>query len=195
MKRLCLCLCLVATALYAACAGAPAEAPAASPAATAGAEEPPKAAAEPVTAADLSGTWVEYWAVSGGADTERYAFSEPGRFDWHASAKLVSQQAVEKTGTFRLEVHGKATFLVLEVERETFAACNSCSGEAAARREVTHASPLIERYELGECPSNPEAQQIDATYTCRAIGGKAFWRKTNGFAADRAATHPAAPAS
>lgn len=169
----------IAIVFVAACAGAPAEPEAAPPAASAGAEQPQPAAAEPVSAADLNGIWVEYWAVTGGgAETESYAFSEPGRFDWRASPKVQSQSAIGKTGKFRLETHGKGTFLVLEIERETFAACSTCKAAAGAPREVAHESPLIERYELGECPSNPEAQQIDAGYTCRAIGGKAFWRKT-----------------
>jgi hypothetical protein len=128
---------------------------------------------------DLRGTWVEYWSVSGAADTDRFAFDERGNFDWHASAKAQSHtpSAIEKAGAFRVERAGKASVLVLEVQRERFAACASPCAESGPPREVQHSAPIIERYELGECPVNPEAERIDADYTCRAIGGKAFWRK------------------
>ena len=166
-----------AVAVLGGCASASSAPAASSTTASAGAEEPQPSAAEPVSPGDLTGTWVEYWAVNGGADTEHYAFTAPDRFDWHAAEDAAAQTAVEKRGAFRLETDGKATFLVLEVQSEKFAACQTCAQTAGAR-EVQHESPLIERHELGECPSNPEAKQIDAGYTCRAIGGKAFWRKT-----------------
>jgi hypothetical protein len=129
---------------------------------------------------DLRGTWVEYWAVSGGADTDRFAFDEQGHFDWHASANAQAQapSAIEKAGAFRVERTGQASVLVLEVQRERFAGCASPCTHAGEPREVRHSAPIIERHELGECPVNPEAERIDASYTCRAIGGKAFWRKT-----------------
>ncbi|HKP63673.1 MAG TPA: hypothetical protein VJV78_43360 [Polyangiales bacterium] len=159
-------------ALLAACASQPQSAQPTTPAAPA---SQPSAAGE-----DLRGTWVEYWAVSGAADTDRFAFDAQGHFDWRASAKAAQEQAqgaIEKAGAFRVEQAGQASVLVLEVEHERFAGCASPCTQAGEPREVHHSAPIIERYELGECPVNPEAQRIDAGYTCRAIGGKAFWRK------------------
>ena len=161
--------------LLAACASAPQSAQPTTP----DRHSQPSAASE-----DLRGTWVEYWAVSGAADTDRFAFDAQGRFDWHASAKAMQAQAqvqgaIEKAGAFRVEQAGQASVLVLEVEHERFAGCASPCTQAGETREVHHSAPIIERYELGECPVNPEAQRIDASYTCRAIGGKAFWRKAS----------------
>ncbi len=168
----------VALSLFVGCAGASGPPPGAAPApavesVSSGSESPQPTAAGAVGPEDLRGTWVEYWAVAGGADTERYAFNEPGRFDWHASQreKAAEQSPIGKSGSFRLEPHGSATYLVLAIERETF-------GGPGVPREVQHPAPVVERHELGECPSNPEAKNIDASYTCRAIGGKAFWRKS-----------------
>ncbi|HKU41687.1 MAG TPA: hypothetical protein VJR89_26200 [Polyangiales bacterium] len=158
---------MLASLLLAACAGGPTPPPAA-------ASQP--TAAEPV---DLRGTWVEYWAVNGKAETDRYDFSEQGRFDWHAAAQTESRNPVEKQGTFRVERAGDAAVLVLEVERERFAGCSSGCPQSGPR-EVTHSTPIVERYELGECPVNPDAERVDRNYTCRAIGGKAFWRRAAG---------------
>jgi hypothetical protein len=148
-----------------------------------GADAPQPSAAE-VRPSDLRGTWVEYWAVDGGADTERYSFSELGNFEWTSSyaaqaSAAAPQTAIRKAGSFRIERNGSTPVLVLEVQHETFAACSApCTGSNEPR-EVDHATPIVERYELGECPSNPEAKQIDQSYTCRAFGGKAFWRKAD----------------
>jgi hypothetical protein len=139
----------------------------------------PESLPQPSAAAsDLRGTWVEYWSISGRADTDRFAFDEQGRFDWHASAKAEAKPptAIEKAGAFHVEHDGRAAVLVLEVERERFAACAAPCAQSAEPREVEHSAPIVERYELGECPVNPEAERMDASYTCRAIGGKAFWR-------------------
>jgi hypothetical protein len=143
--------------------------------------QPPAAEVRP---SDLRGTWVEYWAVDGGADTERYSFSELGRFEWNSSysaqtSAQAPRTAVRKAGVFRLERDGSTAVLVLEIQHEAFAGCSApCTGSAEPR-EVDHGTPLVERYELGECPSNPEAQRVDANYACRAFGGKAFWRKVD----------------
>jgi hypothetical protein len=146
-----------------------------------GADEPQPSAATEVRPEDLRGTWVEYWAVDGGADTERYSFSELGRFEWHASAEAnAPQTAVRKAGAFRIERNGLTPVLVLDVTHESFAACSAPCTDSKEPREVDHAAPIVERFELGECPSNPEAQRIDRSYTCRAFGGKAFWRKGPG---------------
>jgi hypothetical protein len=147
-----------------------------------GADDSQPTAASEVRPDDLHGTWVEYWAVDGGADTERYSFSERGRFEWNSSysaqtGKQAPQTAVRKVGAFRIERNGATPVLVLEVQHESFAACAAPCASSDRAREVDHATPLVERFELGECPSNPEAQRIDASYTCRAFGGKAFWRR------------------
>lgn len=130
----------------------------------------------------MHGTWVEYWAVDGGADTQRYSFSELGRFEWSSSYSAQTSpqapaRAVRKAGVFRVERNGPTPVLVLEVQHETFAACAAPCAASPEPREVDHATPLVERFELGDCPSNPEAQRMDANYKCRAFGGKAFWRK------------------
>jgi hypothetical protein len=157
-----------------------------------GADQPQPSAAE-VRPDDLRGTWVEYWAVDGGVDTERYSFSELGRFEWTSSYAAKSgatapQTAVRKTGAFRIERNGATPVLVLEVEHETFAACAAPCAGSNEPREVDHTKPIIERFELGECPSNPEAKQIDQSYTCRAFGGKAFWRKSAARSGESATT-------
>jgi hypothetical protein len=148
---------------------------------------------------DLRGTWVEYWAVDGGADTERYSFSELGRFEWSSaySAQTAAQApktAIRKAGAYRIERTGPTPAIVFEVQHETFPGCAAPCTAGSEPREVDHATPIIERSELGECPSNPEAQRVDASYTCRAFGGKAFWRKAPEAQASSAAA-AAAPTS
>jgi hypothetical protein len=173
----------LACAVFTACSSQSSNPPAAAESPgprSSGADDSQPSAANAVRPDDLRGTWVEYWAVDGGADTERYSFSELGRFEWNsasASAQAGLQTALRKAGVFRVERNGSTPVLVLEIQHETFGACaTGCAGSNEAR-EVDHATPLVERFELGECPSNPEAQRVDASYTCRAFGGKAFWRK------------------
>jgi len=165
------------TLAWIACAAPPQPSAAA---ASAGAETPqPSAASAQLAASDLRGSWVEYWALSGSAATESYAFSAQGRFAWRAAPDPPQpRRAVHKAGTFRLETDGHSQFLILEVQRERFAGCAAPCTSAGASAESLHSTPLIERYELGDCPHNPEAERVDATYTCHAIGGKAFWRKS-----------------
>jgi hypothetical protein len=160
----------------------PPAAPASPSPRSSGADDSQPSAASEVRPDDLRGTWVEYWAVDGGADTERYSFSELGRFEWNSAdsaqtGQPAAQTAVRKAGAFRIERNGSTPVLVLEVQHETFGACGAACAGSKEASEVDHATPLIERYELGECPSNPEAQRIDTSYTCRALGVKAFWRK------------------
>jgi hypothetical protein len=131
----------------------------------------------PPLAADLRGDWVEYWALSGGADTEGYSFTEDGRFVWRAAHKdHAPNTAIERTGTYRVETGGQAPKLVLQVDSERFAPCAAPCTSDQAPRDVHHATPLTEAHEIGDCPKNQEAERLDASYTCRAIGGKAFWR-------------------
>jgi hypothetical protein len=175
---------VVACAAITACSSPSSSLPAASESPgprSSGADDSQPSAASAVRPDDLRGTWVEYWAVDGGADTERYSFSELGRFEWSSASPQAGQpapqSAVRKVGAFRIERSGSTPVLVLEIQHETFGACGTGCAGSNQEREVDHATPLVERFELGECPSNPEAQRIDNSYTCRAFGGKAFWRK------------------
>ena len=130
---------------------------------------------------DLFGAWAEYWSVQGAADTQRYVFLEDGRFAWLAPARTAPSAPIQKTGTFELEHSGAGDVLVLRVAAESFAPCSErCSHHDEGPRHVAHASPLTERYEIGECAPNQEAQAVDTEYACRAIGGRAFWRSRAG---------------
>jgi hypothetical protein len=132
------------------------------------------AAPEPRSAAGLQGMWVEYWAVSGELDTQRYVFLEDGNFSWIAPRAFSGRTATRKLGRFELQ----ANALVLQVSTEEFAPCTTCSATAEHEpKRVEHASPLVERYELGDCAPNVEAQAIDRHYACVAIDGRAFWRR------------------
>jgi hypothetical protein len=129
---------------------------------------------------ELSGVWAEYWAVNGGADTQRYLFLEDGRFAWLAAAQAAPNAPIQKQGTFALEQSGASAVLVLRVSAERFAACSlQCAHHDEGPRRVEHVSPIIERYEIGECAPNLEAQALDSRYACRAIGGRAFWRRAS----------------
>jgi hypothetical protein len=129
-------------------------------------------APQPRSASELQGMWVEYWAVSGELDTQRYVFFEDGNFSWIAPRNFNGRTAMRKLGRYQLE--GNA--LVLQVSTEEFAACATCGAAGDAKR-VEHANPLVERYELGDCAPNVEAQAIDQHYACMAIDGRAFWRR------------------
>jgi hypothetical protein len=122
--------------------------------------------------------WVEYWAPTGAADTQRYAFREDGQFTWAAPANTQTQQAARKAGRFELERQGVTMALVLHVSAEEFAACAvPCVHAGADSKHVDHAPALVERYELGECAPNVEARALDQQYACVAIAGHAFWRR------------------
>jgi len=163
-------LCVVSASMSCACA-----------AATTSASTTPAAAPTAHVAALLlaPGIWAEYWAVNGGVDTQRYLFREDGRFEWRAPTQAPPNTALYKSGTFQLEESVGASTLVLNVTVESFAACSAqCSHHDDGPRRVQHASPIVERHEIGECAPNLEAQALDAHYACRAIGGHAFWRRT-----------------
>lgn len=128
----------------------------------------------------MEGAWVQYWAPSGQADTQRYVFSADGRFTWTAAAGKDAQtpppSAASKAGQFELEQQGSVWVLLMRVQTEAFAGCSEGCGDASPRL-VQHEQALIERLELGECAHNDEAQALDAAYACVAIGGHAFWRR------------------
>jgi hypothetical protein len=138
--------------------------------------------------ADFHGVWAEYWALEGVADTQRYVFTEDGRFGWLAPARTTPpMDPVQRSGTFRVETRQGRPFLVLEVARERFAACQGGCANAGEARVVTHAAPLVLQYEVDECPPNDEAQVLDGAYVCRSVGGQAFWRRANAASIDTAA--------
>ena len=43
---------------------------------------------------------------------------------------------------------------------------------------MDYAPARLERFELGECAPNEEAQSVDASYACLSIAGRAFWRQS-----------------
>ena len=49
---------------------------------------------------------------------------------------------------------------------------------------------FAEQLELGECPPNEEAEQLDQNYACRSLGGRAFWRYAEPDGADTSAFLP-----
>jgi hypothetical protein len=167
---------LVATSLTACAGEAKPAATTPRPASAAGPAPDAPAGAPAAAAPALAGRWVEFWAVSGAADTQCYAFFDDGRFGWHA-ATASGEAQTRRWGHYRIEGGG----LVLEVEgREDRA---GCSGDVC---RVALAPPLEQQLSLGECPANDEAKTLDPAYTCVAIAGHAFWRD------NRAAPDPAA---
>jgi len=139
-------------------ASTPAAAPSTVAASTAGGEQPlaPEA---------LHGSWVEYWAVSGRADTQRYTFTPDGRFGWCAGPS----DAVPALRWGRFSVSPDA--LVLSVQGED--ARRDCDGAATCR--TVHEPAVEQRLPLGPCPANEEARALDAHYRCVSVGGQAFW--------------------
>jgi len=113
----------------------------------------------------LHGSWVEFWAVSGRADTQRYTFTPDGRFGWCAGPS----DAVPALRWGRFSVSSDA--LVLSVQGED--ARHDCDGGAACR--TVHQPAVEQRLPLGACPPNDEARALDAHYRCVSVGGQAFW--------------------
>jgi hypothetical protein len=128
-----------------------------------------------LAASDLVGTWVEFWSVSGHADTQRYAFFEDGRFEWNAAGG-VDAKTTRRWGTWKLErpsssgAAGTALALLVQGHEERF----GCEGSASCR--VVDEPQIEERLPLGDCPANEEAKTLDASYRCVSIGAQAFWR-------------------
>ena len=135
------------------------------------------------TAADIQGFWAQYWAREGEAETQRYVFLQDGRFGWLAPQRDVPpQDPLQRSGTYVVDGQG----LTLHVTRERFAPCTGGCADAGQPRIVEHATPMTMTFELGECPPNDEAAQLDASYQCRSIGGHAFWRRAAPDAQDSA---------
>lgn len=130
----------------------------------------------------LSGVWSEYWSLTGEAETQRYEFSDNGEFRWSAAPSLSPPQAgtpIQKQGKFELHQDAERRWLLLQVAATDLAGCDSaCEGAGEEQAfHVEHTPALLEQLELGECPPNAEAQQLDASYACLALGDHAFWRK------------------
>jgi hypothetical protein len=139
--------------------------------------------ASPATSAvssELSGVWSEYWAVAGQAETQRYTFSDNGKFHWSAAPSASAPQAgtpLAKRGSFELRGSDQLRWLVLHVAATDLAGCDSaCEGEDDVALHIEHAPALLEELELSECPPNIEAQHLDTHYACVALGEHAFWR-------------------
>jgi hypothetical protein len=110
-------------------------------------------------ARELIGTWVEFWAVTGRADTQSYMFGADSSFEWRAARAAGTSGPTLRAGTFRLE--GGA--LILTITREEPAMKPAHRGD--------------ERLPLGACPPDQEARAIDASYRCLSFNGRAFWRR------------------
>jgi hypothetical protein len=131
------------------------------------APEPSAGGELPKTAAELEGSWVEFWALSGKADTQRYTFLADGRFGWQAAPGAADTPG-RRFGRYEVQ----AGELVMRVQGED--ARGDCTDAAPCR---TFHDPAIElRMPLGACPDNSEASSLDQAYRCTAIGGQAFWR-------------------
>ena len=154
--------------------------PTASGATTPTAQTTPSAAV-PGASAELTGVWVEYWAPSGRADTQRYELTLDGHFVWYAPDKPADGNlptATRKHGTFVVEHGSTESTLVLRVTAEEFPTCGpGCAHHDDPPRQVEHATPLVERYALDECAPNQEAKALDASYACMTISTRTFWRK------------------
>jgi hypothetical protein len=138
------------------------------PASTAGSAEvpaPPAPAAKGAPGTELAGEWVEFWALSGGADTQRYVFGPDGHFEW--SAAETSKDAILATfGTYTFD--GTAIALTINAERPRDSKCtDGCKTPVEP--------PRTARLAVNDCPANEEARALDASYRCVSFGDRAFW--------------------
>lgn len=129
-------------------------------------------------AAPIDGLWVEFWALEGHADTQRYALFPDGRFGWCAASEGPAHGA-RRWGQWSAQ----GDMLVLRVQGQDSG--KACEGASC---RVTLDPPLEERLQLGVCPPNEEAKALDANYRCISIAGQAFWRRQQ--AGDPAAYFP-----
>jgi len=152
---------------YPAMPASTAAAPAATPAAPA-----PAPAAKGAPGTELAGEWVEFWALSGGADTQRYVLGPDGHFEW--SAAETSKDAIVATfGTYTFD--GTAIALTIKAERPRDSKCtDGCKTPVEP--------PRTAQLPVNDCPPNEEARALDASYRCLSFGDRAFWlraRHTN----------------
>jgi hypothetical protein len=148
------------------------------PASSSGSVEAADATTAQLTVVDFGGVWAEYWAIEGVADTQRYFFADDGRFGWLAPERTTPPvEPIQRSGTFRVETIEGRPVLTLDVSSERFSGCTGACAQAGEPRVVTHAPPLVIRYEIDACPANQEAEHLDQAYVCRSFGGQAFWRR------------------
>ena len=172
--------CPHASAAAAESGGEPGGAPAASTSggeqASVAASTTPAAAASaaPVTQDELQGSWVEYWALSGRAETQRYTFTSDGRFGWCAGPDAGAP--ARRWGRFSVA----SDALVLNVQGED--ATHGCAAGAGCR--TLHEPAVEQRLPLGACPPNDEARALDAHYRCVSVAGQAFWLREPSTASD-----------
>lgn len=119
----------------------------------------------------LVGEWAEFWALSGGAATQRYTFWPDGRFDWQASPGAANEPIQRRFGTWELT----GDRLTLRVTGQELRA--TCADRTRPCQSVTEVLSSEEQLELGPCPANEEARALDASYRCVSIRGRAFWRR------------------
>lgn len=136
------------------------------PASSGGEQAAAPAAEGPLTAESLHGSWMEYWALAGHADTQRYTFMPDGRFGWCAGPDVNAAPA-RRWGRYSLS----GDELVLSVQGEDATA--DCDGKGPCRS--AHQPAAEQRLPLGACPPNDEARALDAHYRCISVGGQAFW--------------------
>ncbi len=140
------------------------------PASTAAPSAPePTAAAAPAAkgkpGTEIAGEWVEFWALSGGADTQRYVFGPDGSFEW--SAAETSKDAIVATfGTYTFD--GTKVDLTIKAERPRDSTCSDGCKNAVE-------PPRTAQLAVAECPPNEEAKALDASYKCLSFGDRAFW--------------------
>jgi hypothetical protein len=132
---------------------------------------PAPAAAAPLPAAkgkpgtELAGEWVEFWALSGGADTQRYVFSGDGHFEWTA-AESSKDGVLAMFGEYSFD--GSNVLLSVKAERPRDSKCkDGCKTPVEPARAV--------QLSVEDCPPNEEARALDASYRCLSFGDHAFW--------------------
>jgi hypothetical protein len=125
-------------------------------------------AAAPLVAEDLTGVWVEYWALSGRADTQHYAFASDASFEWRAAPNAPAGGITRSWGKWALQPNA----ILLEVAGQEHG--STCQGVACTATPEAH---VVERLSIGACPPDREAQVLDSSYHCVSIDGRAFWRR------------------
>jgi hypothetical protein len=132
------------------------------PASTAAA---PSTATKGAPGTEIAGEWVEFWALSGGADTQRYVFSPDGHFEWSAAES--SKDAIVATfGAYTFD--GSAIALTIKAERPRDSKCTDGCKKAIE-------PPRTAQLTVTECPPNEEARALDASYRCLSFGDRPFW--------------------
>lgn len=140
------------------------------PATAATPAEPAAPASGPVTAkgapgTELAGEWVEFWALSGDADTQRYVFSGDGHFEWD-SAESSKDPVAATFGEYTFD--GTNITLTAKAERLRESTCHDGCKTAVE-------PPRTTQLPVAECPPNEEARALDASYRCLSFGDRAFW--------------------